>query len=327
VSCPATLRIFLLNGQQEVIDPELAAASVLLERPDIRDHLQARASLAASPRDATSALEDTLGRVTFEDCQIPTSDPTETMTVRIYSPVGVRTLSPAVVFFHGGAFVMGDLESEHPRCLRYAANAGCVVVSVDYRLAPEHPFPAPLEDCYSALLWVHDHAAELGIDTDRIAVAGASAGGALAAATTLLSRDRGGPTIELQILIYPVIDNRKNSPSVAQFHDTPVWDSVNNEAMWDQYGGGEVPQSKYAAPGLEENLAGLPTACIVTAGYDPLRDEAIEYASRLLHNGVPVELHQVAGAYHGFDSVVPDAEISRRSVDEQVYWLKHFLRA
>ncbi len=310
-----------------MIDPELAAASVLLDRPDIRDHRQARASLAASPRDAASALADTAGRVKFEDRQIPSSDPAQTMTVRVYSPVGVASLSPGVVFFHGGAFIMGDLESEHSRCLRYAADAGCVVVSVDYRLAPEHPFPAGVEDCYTSVQWVVEHAAELGVDTERLAVAGSSAGGALAAATTLLSRDRGGPSIALQILIYPVIDNRKNSPSVAQFSNTPVWDSVNNEAMWDQYGAGEIPQSKYAAPGLEDDLSGLPTACIVTAGYDPLRDEALDYASRLLHHGVAVELHQMAGAYHGFDSVMPDAEISRRAFDEQVYWLKYFLRS
>ncbi|WP_375388137.1 alpha/beta hydrolase [uncultured Amnibacterium sp.] len=285
-----------------------------------------RANLSSLREDQSSAFAETAGRVRFQDRRIPSSEIGLDITVRVYEPVDRDRTVAGVAFFHGGAFVIGDLESEHARCLRYSADAGCVVLSVDYRLAPEHPFPAGLEDCYAALEWMARNSDDLGVDPARVAVAGSSAGGALAASIALLARDRGGPRIALQLLICPVIDDRMGTDSMTRFSDTPVWDNINNAAMWHQYGAGSVPNSKYAAPGREEDFAGLPTACIVTAGHDPLRDEAIEYAQALMRGGVPVELHQVAGAYHGFDQLVPDAEISRRALDEQVYWLRQFLR-
>lgn len=309
-----------------MMDPELAAASVLMERPDISDVPSARALALTLREETSSAEEETFGRVTVEERQIPTFDPEIEMTVRLYTPVGPRHLRPAVVFFHGGAFVLGDLESEHPRCLRYSADAGCVVVSVDYRLAPEHPFPAGPEDCYTALCWVEEHARELGIDQARVAVAGSSAGGALAAAVCLMSRDRGGPTLALQMLIYPVLDDRMSTASMRTFVDTPIWDTLNTVAMWDQYVPDRAEVSSYAAPAREENLAALPSAYILSAEFDPLRDEAIAYALRLLQAGVSVELHQVAGAYHGFDQQVADAAISRRALSDQIHHLKRFLR-
>lgn len=310
-----------------MMDPELAAASVLMERPDISDVPSARALALTLREETSSAEEETFGRVTVEERQIPTFDPEIEMTVRLYTPVGPRHLRPAVVFFHGGAFVLGDLESEHPRCLRYSADAGCVVVSVDYRLAPEHPFPAGPEDCYTALCWVEEHARELGIDRARVAVAGSSAGGALAAAVCLMSRDRGGPTLALQMLIYPVLDDRMSTASMRTFVDTPIWDTLNTVAMWDQYVPDRAEVSSYAAPAREENLAALPSAYILSAEFDPLRDEAIAYALRLLQAGVSVELHQVAGAYHGFDQQVADAAISRRALSDQIHHLKRFLRS
>lgn len=310
-----------------MMDPELAAASVLMERPDISDVPGARALALTLREETSSAEEETVGRVQVEERLIPSSDPEVEMAVRIYSPVGPLQLRPAVVFFHGGAFVLGDLESEHPRCLRYSADAGCVVVSVDYRLAPENPFPAGPEDCYTALCWVVEHARELAIDQARVAVAGSSAGGALAAAVCLMSRDRGGPTLALQVLIYPVLDDRMSTTSVRAFVDTPIWDEGNNVAMWDQYLPDRSTVSSYAAPAREENLVGLPSAYILSAEFDPLRDEAILYALRLLQAGVSVELHQVAGAYHGFDQQVADAAISRRALSDQIHHLKRFLRS
>ena len=310
-----------------MMDPELAAASVLMERPDIENEESARA-LALSLRESTSSAErETAGQVVFEDREIVASDGHTSMIVRIYRPTNSSRLRPAVVFFHGGAFVLGDLESEHPRCLRYAAEGGCVVVSVNYRLAPEHPFPVGVEDCYEGLLWTVSHAAELNIDPTRLAVAGSSAGGALAAATALMARDRNGPSIALQMLLYPVLDDRMLTASMEKFSDTPVWDSRNTVAMWRQYLSGEERASSYAAPARADSLVGLPTSYIMTAEYDPLRDEAIAYGLRLLQSGVSVELHQVAGAYHGFDQLVADAAISRRALDDQVHHLKRFLRA
>ena len=308
-----------------MIDPELAAASVLLVRSDIRDPSGARARASEAEPGTSSAEVDTASRVKFNDRAI-TSSTGQRVVVRVYEPTTTTFLTAGVVFFHGGAFVMGDLASEHARCLRYSADGNCVVVSVEYRLAPEHPFPAGLEDCYCALEWTAENAAALRIDPSRIAVGGISAGGALAAATALLARDRKGPQLALQLLICPVIDDRMLTDSMGRFADTPVWDSTNNAAMWTQYGGGTVPSSKYASPGREQDFTNLPMACIVTAGHDPLRDEGIEYAQALMRAGVPVELHQIAGAFHGFDQVVPDAEISKRALDEQVYWIRHYLR-
>jgi acetyl esterase/lipase len=250
------------------------------------------------------------------------------MAIRVYTPLTeTGGPKPAVVFFHGGAFILGDLESEHPRCLRYAADAGCVVVSADYRLAPEHPFPTGVEDCYSALTWAAGHAAVLNIDPSRVAVAGSSAGGALAAAVALMARDRGGPKLALQMLIYPVLDDSMKTQSMEDFADTPIWDNRNNLAMWNQYLTDRVNVSSYAAPARAASLEGLPAAYILSAEFDPLRDEAIQYGLRLLQSGVSVELHQVAGAYHGFDQQVADAAISRRVLNSQIQYLKQFLRA
>jgi acetyl esterase/lipase len=310
------------------MDPELAAASVLMERPDISDAPSARA-LALTLRDTTSsAEEETAGRVGVQEFLIASSGQGVQMAIRVYTPLTeTGGPKPAVVFFHGGAFILGDLESEHPRCLRYAADAGCVVVSVDYRLAPEHPFPTGVEDCYSALTWAADHAAALNIDPSRVAVAGSSAGGALAAAVALMARDRGGPKLALQMLIYPVLDDSMKTQSMQDFADTPIWDNRNNLAMWNQYLTDRVNVSSYAAPARATSLEGLPAAYILSAEFDPLRDEAIQYGLRLLQSGVSVELHQVAGAYHGFDQQVADAAISRRVLNSQILYLKQFLRA
>ncbi len=309
-----------------MMDPELAAASVLMERPDISDHVAARELALALRESSSSAEEETAGRVNVEDRVITTPEGSN-LPLRIYSPVGAAKLRPGVLFFHGGAFVLGDLESEHPRCLRYAADGGCVVVSVDYRLAPENPFPAGVEDCYTALAWIAEHGVELNIDTARIAVAGSSAGGGLAAAVAIMARDRGGPSIAMQVLIYPVLDDRMVTASMRGFSDTPIWDNRNNQAMWTQYLGNSLPASSYAAPARELNLADLPNAYILSAELDPLRDEAIQFALRLLQANVSVELHQVAGAYHGFDQQVADAAISRRALDDQIHHLNRFLRA
>lgn len=308
------------------MDPELAAASVLLERVDVADHVAARINMNALKTTESSAVELTAGRVDVHDRVIRVGADYPEIPVRLYEP-RVRPMLPVpvVVFFHGGAFVMGDLDSEHARCLRYAADGGCVVVSVDYRLAPEHPFPAGLQDCYRALEWCVDEAESLGIDPRRVAIAGTSAGAALATCVAQYARDHHGPAISLEILVCPVIDDSMDTPSMRTFTRTPVWDSANNRSMWVQYGGGRAPADPYAVPSRQD-LMNLPTTCILIAGFDPLRDQALDYARRLLAEGVQTEVHLVSAAYHGFDQVIPDAEISRRSIDEQVHWLRQFLR-
>jgi acetyl esterase/lipase len=247
--------------------------------------------------------------------------------VRFYVPHPQREPSPAILYFHGGAFVIGDLDFEHPRCLEMAKSTGAVVISVDYRLAPEHPFPAGLDDCYAAFTWTLMAAEELGIDASRVAVAGASAGGALAAAVTLMARDRRGPRPAFQLLLYPVTDDRMVTPSMSTFIDTPGWNRRNSEHMWSHYlgerRGRDVP-SPYAAPTRANDLRNLPPAYVMTAETDALRDEGLQYARALVEAGVPTELHHYPGTFHGFDTLV-NAEVSHRARTEQYAALRRAL--
>ncbi len=223
------------------------------------------------------------------------------LRLRIYRPRSIG-VAPALVYCHGGAFLLGFPELEEPGCVRYALGAECTVISVDYRLAPEHPFPAGLEDCFAAVDWVVRNHAELGIDADRVAVGGSSAGGALAAAVALMARDRGAPKLCFQLLVYPVLDDRLDTPSMLGFTDTPVFARRTAEAMWRHYLG-EQPSdvSPYAAPARATDLSGLPPTYIEACALDPLRDENIAYATRLSQAGNVTELHVNPGTPHGFD--------------------------
>lgn len=223
------------------------------------------------------------------------------LRLRFYRPRSAG-IAPVLVYCHGGAFLLGFPELEDPGCLRYALGAGCTVVSVDYSLAPEFPFPAGVEECFAALEWVVRHHAALGIDAERVAVGGSSAGGALAAAVALMARDRGGPKLCFQLLVYPVLDDRLTTPSMTSFVDTPVFARPTAEAMWRYYlGAGVSDISPYAAPARATDLSGLPPAYIEACALDPLRDENIAYAARLLHAGNATELHVLPGVPHGFD--------------------------
>lgn len=235
--------------------------------------------------------------------------------IRVYRPTAHRN-GRGLVYLHGGGFMMGDLDSEDARCRALAGDAGCVVVSADYRLAPEHPFPVPLEDCYSVLRWLADEADSLSIDLRRMGVAGCSAGGALAAGLTLLSRERNGPAIALQALMYPMLDADMDETSIKAL-SSEVWHR-NVERMWTYYlNGPRSTAPRYASPAHCRDLRGLPPAYIVTAELDPLRDEAIAYAQRLLAADVSVELHVLPRVGHVMDLIAPDAEVSRRSLHDQ----------
>jgi acetyl esterase len=233
--------------------------------------------------------------------------------LRVYRPRAAEADLPGILYLHGGGFCIGDIDTEHAGAVELANAVGAVVVNVGYRLAPEHPYPAGLEDCYTGL----KHLAGLaGVDASRLAVHGQSAGGGLAAATALLARDRGGPALAFQSLGIPELDDRLTTPSMIAFTDTPMWSRVQAVKSWEHYLGGR-PADAYAAPARMEDLGGLPPAYVVTCELDPLRDEGMTYAMRLLAAGVSVELHQYPGAFHGA-MLVPSAAVVRRMQAELV---------
>ncbi|WP_431929383.1 alpha/beta hydrolase [Nonomuraea jabiensis] len=263
---------------------------------------------------AAAAPADT--DVVIEDRHVPGPDGAPDVRVRIYRPAGGGEGLPGLYWIHGGGMIIGTPEIDDAMMIGYVEELGCVAVSVDYRLAPENPHPAPVEDCYAGLVWTAKAAGELGIDPARIVVGGASAGGGLAAATVLLARDRGGPDVAFQLLVCPMLDDRNITPSSHEFTEAVVWDRSANLFGWtallgDRIGTDDVPP--YAAPARATDLAGLPPAFIDVGELEVFRDEDVDYALRLSQAGVSTELHLYPGAFHGFDGMVPDAELSKRA--------------
>jgi acetyl esterase len=305
-------------------DPELAAAVAMLPQFDATDIPAARARMA----EMLAAQEEPDGSgVQVREELVPGPDGAADVGLRIYTPD--RLQAPAAVYdVHGGGFILGTGDTDHARNLQLARELGVVVVSVDYRLAPEYPFPGPLEDCYAGLVWTAKNADALGVDLDRIAIHGVSAGGGLCAGLALLARDRGGPAIAFQYLGMPEIDDRLDTPSMRTFTDTPLWNRPNAVVSWDAYLGagtrGTAGVSAYAAPARATDLTGLPPAYVSAMQFDPLRDEDIAYAQALLHAGVAVELHVFPGTFHG-SGVVAQAAVSRREAEEAVVVLRRGL--
>ncbi|NUU62985.1 alpha/beta hydrolase [Paenibacillus agri] len=239
------------------------------------------------------------------------------MLVKIYEPAqrtGAKL--PALLWIHGGGYVMGHPDMDDALCERFVQAAKCVVVSVDYRLAPEHPYPAAIDDCYTALTWMTDEAELLGIDLDRVAIAGASGGGGLTAALALMARDKGGPALIFQMPLYPMIDDRNITASSHEITaDNATWNRTNNLTAWNMYQGNRTEDSglsPYAVPSRAESLAGLPPTYTCVGQLDLFRDETIEYVTRLAQAGVDVEFHLYPGTFHSFEVMVPQAEISQR---------------
>jgi acetyl esterase/lipase len=251
--------------------------------------------------------------VAHEDRVIPGPEGAPGITVRIYrpahAPAGRRL--PGIYFIHGGGMILGSVEAENDSAEQICEQVGAVVVSVEYRLAPEHPHPAPAEDCYAGLSWMARQHAELGFDPSRLAVYGGSAGGGLTIATTLLARDRGFPDVCFQMPIYPMIDDTNETPSSHEITDIGVWDRDGNIEAWKWYLGDGKPD-QYAAPARATDLSGLPPAFIDVGTVDLFRDEDIAFAARLMQAGVPTELHVSPGAYHASEWLAPDAELSKR---------------
>jgi acetyl esterase/lipase len=309
------------------IDPELKPILELIPALGIEDPIAARSGYNELVV-AMNADLDASG-VDINDREIPGPEGAPAIKLRIYSPTGLATPVPGLLYIHGGGFVIGSLDSEQGRCLSLCRELGIVIVSVDYRLSPETPFPGGLEDCYAALCWTHDNAAALQLDARRLGVFGLSAGGGLSAATALLARDRNGPGICFQYLGIPEVDDRLITDSMNRFVDTPMWDRPSAELSWDYYlgdayqrGADDVPY--LAAPARLEDASGLPPAYINTMEFDPLRDEGVLYALTLMKAGISTELHSYPGTFHG-SSMVPTAEVSRREAKEMFAVLRRGL--
>jgi acetyl esterase/lipase len=298
------------------MDPELAALQVLAPRITLDDIAEARElerTLAEGTREPRAGIDTERVSVTRDD--------RTAMELRIYRPAdAVGQELPVLLFIHGGSFVTGGLHSEDNRCELYAHSVPCAVVAVDYRLAPEFPFPIPFEDCLTALRWIVDSGSDHRLDTGRIAVAGLSAGGCLAAAVALKSREHGWPDLVAQMLLFPVLDARRETQSVRTFHDTPILTSRTVDQLWPLYLGAAADPSRvspFASPALATDLSGAPPALIVAAQLDPLRDEAFSYAERLLAADVPVEMHHYAGVFHAFDSFA-SSRLGRLCLAQQI---------
>ncbi len=309
---------------RHLVDPELLPAlESMLGPPLTAETLPAiRAWARMTPASPKS-------QVVVEERYIPGVPDAPDVRVLIYAPVAA-TPKAGYLHIHGGGYIFGAADESDAANKALAADTGSVVVSVDYRLAPETPHPGPIEDCYAALKWLHANAATLGIDPARIAIGGESAGGGLAAALAVLARDRGEVPIVFQRLFCPMIDDRTGSvgephPVAGEFG----WTAAYNRFAWKSLLGrepGGPDTSPYAAAARAENLAGLPPAFISTSALDIFLDENLDYAKRLVRAGVPTELHVYPGGYHGFQIMTPEADVSRRANRDALDALKRALR-
>lgn len=294
------------------VDPEYRPMMGFLPELDVADAEKARAVIRSMrTEDPMTAVP---AGVAVHHRTAPATDGSNIGLV-VFEPED-RTAQPlpCVVYFHGGGFVFGDAATDVRVPSALAASLDAVVVSVNYRLAPEHPFPTPFDDAFDALTWVAGDN-DLGIDPTRIVLAGISAGAGLAAAVALEARDTGGPAVIFQALDSPVLDDRLLTTSATEYIDSPLWNRQNGIDSWHHYLGADADRtatSAYAAPARATDLSGLPPAYIAVTSFDPLRDEGIDYAQRLTQAGVATELHLYPGTFHGSSGVFPQAAISQR---------------
>ena len=241
--------------------------------------------------------------------------PNGPIPIRVYTPGSAS--GAAIVYYHGGGWVIGGIDTHDPTCRALANAAGTTVVSVDYRLAPEHKYPAAADDCYAALRWVAEYGRELGVDPSRLAVAGDSAGGNLAAVTALLARERRGPGLRFQLLIYPVTDHRFDTASYRDNAEGFMLTTKQMQWFWDHYlERADQGDETSASPLRAKDLAGLPPALVITAEYDPLRDEGEAYGRRLAHAGVATTIRRYDGGIHGFGAFTAILPLARRHRDD-----------
>ncbi len=298
------------------LDPEIEKViRMVASQPVSLDNIPAARAASRQMMAAMKKRAPAIAGVIATDRVISGPPGAPNVTVRVYQPEGQSGTLPALLWIHGGGFILGDIEQEDMIGKQFALAGDCLTVSVEYRLAPEHPFPAPLEDCYAALKWLAAQSRELKVDPSRIAIGGASAGGGLAAGLALLARDRAEINIIFQLLIYPMINDCNIAPANETRSDTLFWTRHNNLIGWRSYLGcepGGSGTSCYASAHRATDLVGLPPAYIAVGDLDLFAEEDMEYARKLILAGVPAELHVYPGACHGFDMLAPGADISRR---------------
>lgn len=240
----------------------------------------------------------------------------------VIEPRNAKPNMPCLVYFHGGGFMLKSTAINQQTVKEYVAKTPCKVVYVDYRLAPDNPFPIPVEDCFATYQWVLENMEMLKVNQDKIMVGGDSAGGNLAIAVTLMARDRGIPLPSKVMLIYPTTDRRMLTDSMKKYTDTPVWDARLSKMMWDAYLGEQQPEHvEYASPMEAPSLEAFPSAYMEVAEFDCLHDEGVAFFERLKEYGTDVELHEVKGACHGFENVF-DSRITRQCMARRVEWLR-----
>ncbi|MGW2830958.1 alpha/beta hydrolase [Streptomyces sp. NPDC001286] len=315
-------------------DPELAAALELIKEvvgPSITPE-EIETARQGPGIEMLADLDLTLGGFfEVEDREVPGPEDAPDISLLICRPSGAADAGPRPVIYHvhGGGLILGNNRVGVDVPLAWAKEMDAVVVSVEYRLAPEHPYPAQIEDVYAGLVWTAKHAGEFGADPDRIVVAGASAGGGLGAALALLTRDRHGPRLIGQALMCPMLDDRNDTPSTHQMAGLGVWDRTANETGWtallgSSRGGPDV--SPYAAPARAEDLTGLPPAFLDVGSAETFRDEVVAYASRIWQAGGIAELHVWPGGFHGFDGFAPQASLSQSARAAHLDWLRRLLK-
>lgn len=291
---------------QAVLDTMAAANLPPYEQTSVEE---ARARYNASQ---TGGTAEPVAKI--EDRQIP--GPEGPLRIRIYTPQGMGPF-PVLVYFHGGGWVFGNLESHDAICRALTNAANCITVAVDYHLAPEYKFPVPTEDCYAATQWVASNTASFNGDETRIAVGGDSAGGNLAAAVSQMARDRGGPTLVYQLLVYPITDYMPDVPSYRENGEGYYLTRADMAWFWNHYLGNEAEgKNPYASPLQATSLNGLPSAMIITAEYDPLRDEGELYANRLKEAGIPTTLIRYPGMIHGFVRMRGAIDQAKKALDD-----------
>ncbi|MGK4585768.1 alpha/beta hydrolase fold domain-containing protein [Kitasatospora sp. HPMI-4] len=315
-------------------DPELSAVLAAMGA-EVREPLTPEGLAARQERDAAARPLPTVrelqagGRFEVEELRAPGDGDGSEVRLVSARPAGATGQLPLLYYMHGGGMIMGNAWSVLPRLLsEWALPLQLAVVSVEYRLAPKTRYPGPVEDCYAGLTWVAEHAAGLGLDADRIIIGGKSAGGGLAAALALLTRDRGGPVPLGQLLLSPMLDDRNDTFSSHQMAGHDTWDRTSNATAWqallgDRYGAADLPP--YAAPARATDLSGLPPAYVEVGSAETFRDEAVAYANAIWQAGGAAELHVWPGAFHGFDTLAPRAVLSREALDTRSRWLRRIV--